>query len=69
MKKDIKKSLDSLLNAVNVKKHDPDDDTVECFRRMAWMTKIKYDELIKQGFNPGQAIELCKNLFSVNNQS
>ena len=68
MSKD-EKGLDKLLNTVNVKKHDPDVETVECFRRMAWMTKIKYDELIKQGFNPGQAIELCKNLFSVNNQS
>ena len=68
MSKD-EKGLDKLLNTVNVKKHDPDVETVECFRRMAWMTKIKYDALLKEGFNPDHAIELCKNLFSVNNQS
>ena len=64
MKKN-EKGLDKLLNTVNVKKHDPDDDTVECFRRMAWMTKIKYDALIKEGFNKDQALELCKNLLSM----
>ena len=65
MKKN-EKGLDKLLNTVNVKKHDPKEETVESFRQMAWMTKIKYDELIKQGFNPNQAIELCKNLLSMN---
>ena len=58
--------LDKLLNTANVKKHDPKDETIESFRQMAWMTKIKYDELVKQGFNPDQAIELCKNLLSMN---
>ena len=61
------KGLEKLLNTANVKKHNPEDETVESFRRMAWMTRIKYDELIKQGFSPDQAIELCKNLFSVDN--
>ena len=59
--------LDKLLNTAKVKKHNPKDETVDSFRRMAWMTRIKYDMLIKQGFNPDQAIELCKNLFSINN--
>ena len=59
------KGLDKLLNTANVKKHDPKDETIESFRQMAWMTKIKYDELVKQGFNPDQAIELCKNLLSM----
>ena len=58
--------LDKLLSVANVKKHDPEDETVESFKRMAWMTRIKYDELIKQGFSPDQAIELCKNLLSMN---
>ena len=57
--------LDKLLSVANVKKHDPEDETVESFKRMAWMTRIKYDMLIKQGFNPDQALELCKNLFSM----
>ena len=60
------KGLDKLLNSVDVKKYDPEDETIESFRQMAWMTKIKYDELIKQGFNPDQALELCKNLLSMN---
>tara|TARA_Y100000034_G_scaffold22076_1_gene25451 strand:+ start:109 stop:327 length:219 start_codon:yes stop_codon:yes gene_type:complete len=64
--KNNKKGLDRLLNAANVKKHDPKDETVESMRQMAWMTRIKYDELIKQGFNPDQALELCKNLLSMN---
>ena len=64
--KENEKGLDRLLDTVNVKKHDPDDETVESFRRMAWMTKIKYDALIKEGFNKDQALELCKNLLSMN---
>ena len=65
MKKN-EKGLDKLLNAANVKKHDSEEETIESMRQMAWMTKIKYDELIKQGFNPDQALELCKNLLSMN---
>ena len=30
------------------------------------MSKIKYDELIKQGFSENQALELCKNILSMN---
>ena len=65
MKKN-KKGLDKLLNTANVKKHNPKDETIESMRQMAWMTRIKYDELRKQGFTPGQSIELCKNLLSMN---
>ena len=60
------KGLDKLLNTANVKKHNPEDETIESMKRLAWMTRIKYDELIKQGFNPDQAIELCKNLLGMN---
>ena len=63
------KGLDKLLNTANVKKHDPKGETIESMRQMAWMTRIKYDELIKQGFSPDQAIELCKNLLSMNHTS
>tara|TARA_Y100000310_G_scaffold216713_1_gene217773 strand:+ start:124 stop:330 length:207 start_codon:yes stop_codon:yes gene_type:complete len=60
------KGLDKLLNTANVKKHNPEDETIESMKHLAWMTRIKYDELIKQGFNPDQAIELCKNLLGMN---
>ena len=63
------KGLDKLLNTANVKKHNPEDEMVAGMKQMAKMTKVKYDELRKQGFTKDQAIELCKNLFSVNNQS
>ena len=33
---------------------------------IAKMTRVKYDELIKQGFDKAQALELCKNLLSMN---
>ena len=65
MKKN-EKGLDKLLDTADVKKHDPKDETIESMRQMAWMTRVKYDELIKQGFNPDQAVELCKNLLSMN---
>ena len=38
----------------------------EHIRVIAKMTRVKYDELIKQGFNKDQALELCKNLLSMN---
>ena len=38
----------------------------EHIRVIARMTRVKYDELIKQGFNKDQALELCKNLLSMN---
>ena len=63
--KDNKKGFDKLLNTANVKKHDPYDEMVESMRWMAKMTRVKYVELIKQGFNKSQALELCKNLLSM----
>ena len=60
------KGLDKLLNTANVKKHNPEEEMVASMRHIAKMTKVKYDELIKQGFSPDQAIELCKNLLSMN---
>ena len=68
MSKD-EKGLDKLLDTVNVKKHDPDKEMADSMRNIAKMSKIKYDELIKQGFTPDQAIELCKNLLSMNYNS
>ena len=65
MKKN-EKGLDKLLNTANVKKYDPEEEIIESMRQVAWMTRVKYDELIKQGFNPDQAVELCKNLLSMN---
>lgn len=63
------KGLDKLLNTANVKKHNPEEEMVASMRHIAKMTKVKYDELIKQGFNPDQALELCKNLLSMNYNS
>ena len=63
------KGLDKLLNTANVKKHNPEDEMVAGMKQMAKMTKVKYDELRKQGFTKDQAIELCKNLLSMNYQS
>ena len=68
MNKD-EKGLDKLLNTANVKKHNPEDEMVASMKHIAKMTKIKYDALIKEGFNKDQALELCKNLLSMNYQS
>ena len=57
--------LDKLLNTANVKKHNPEEEQVKHLRWMAKMTRIKYDALIKEGFNKDQALELCKNLLSM----
>ena len=38
---------------------------VENMKAIARMTRVKYNELIKQGFDKDQAIELCKNLLSI----
>ena len=65
MKKN-EKGLDKLLNAANLKKHNPEDETVESMRQIARMSRIKYEELRKQGFTSEQSIELCKNLLSMN---
>jgi len=60
------KGFDKLLNTANVKKHEyPDEESIEFMRGMVRMIKVKYDALIKEGFNPDQAIELCKNLLSM----
>ena len=67
--KENEKGLDKLLNTANVKKHDPDEAMVDSMKNIAKMSKIKYDELVKQGFTPDQAIELCKNLLSMNYNS
>ena len=40
-------------------------ESAESMRGIAKMTRIKYDELIKQGFDKDQALELCKNLLSM----
>ena len=65
MKKN-KKGLDKLLNTANIKKHNPEEEMVDSMRHIAKMTKVKYDELIKQGFDKHQALELCKNVLSMN---
>jgi hypothetical protein len=36
---------------------------IEYVKQNAVLHKVKYDECIKQGFNPTQALELCKVLF------
>ena len=69
MKKN-EKGFDKLLNAAEVKPSEyPDKEQREMMRGIARMTKIKYDELIKQGFNKSQALELCKNLLSMDYKS
>ena len=68
--KDNEKGLDKLLNATNVAKYEyPDENEKEVMRGIARMTKVKYDELIKQGFDKDQALELCKNLLSMDYKS
>ena len=65
--KDNEKGLDKLLNTANVTKHEyPDEEGKEVMRGLVRMTKVKYDELIKQGFDKHQALELCKNVLSMN---
>jgi len=64
-----KEGLDRLLNTANVKKHNPEDEMVTQMRWIARITRVKYDELIKQGFNKNQALELCKNLLSMDYKS
>ena len=63
--KNNEKGLDKLLDAANVKKYDLGEEQAEQMRWMARLTKIKYDALIKEGFNKNQALELCKNLLSM----
>ena len=33
---------------------------------IARLTKVKYDALVKEGFSKADALELCKNLLSMN---
>tara|TARA_Y100000296_G_C5041590_1_gene190158 strand:+ start:312 stop:521 length:210 start_codon:yes stop_codon:yes gene_type:complete len=66
MKKNSK-TFDGLLKNTGLKKTAMGDDpeTIEMMKSVAKLSKIKYDELIRQGFNESQALELCKNLMSV----
>ena len=67
--KNNEKGLDKLLNTANVKKYEyPDEESREWMRGMARMTKVKYDALIKEGFDKDQALELCKNLLSMDSK-
>ena len=65
--KDNKKSLDRLLDSEGLKTESLWDskESAEHMRGLAKMTKVKYDELIKQGFDKHQALELCKNVLSM----
>jgi hypothetical protein len=65
--KDSKRTLDGLLNDEGLKTMSPWDnpEVVEYMRGVAKLSKVKYDELIKQGFSEDQALELCKNLLSM----
>ena len=66
--KNNKNNVEKLLKNAGLKKPTLGDDpeTIELMKSMAKLSKIKYDELIRQGFNESQAIELCKNLLSMN---
>ena len=69
MKKN-EKGFDKLLNTANITKHEyPDEEGKEVMRGLVRMTKVKYDELIKQGFTKDQSIELCKNLYGMDIKS
>ena len=62
--KNNKNNVEKLLKNAGLKKPILGDDpeTIELMKSMAKLSKIKYDELIRQGFNESQAIESCKNL-------
>ena len=66
--KDNKNGINGLLQSTGLKKTSLGDDpeTIELMKSVARLSKIKYDELIRQGFSESQAIELCKNLMSMN---
>ena len=66
--KENKKSFDRLLDSEGLKTESiwNSKEGEEHMRGLAKMTKVKYDELINQGFDKHQALELCKNLLSMN---
>ena len=66
--KDNKNGINGLLQSTGLKKTSLGDDpkTIELMKSVARLSKIKYDELIRQGFSESQALELCKNLMSMN---
>ena len=66
--KDNRKGGDGLLKNAGLKKPvwGDDPETIEMMKSLAKMSKVKYDELIRQGFSESQALELCKNLMSMN---
>jgi len=37
-------------------------DQIKMYATVAKLTKIKYDAMIKEGFTPTQALELCKTI-------
>ena len=66
--KNNKNGINGLLQSTGLKKNSLGDypETIELMQSVARLSKIKYDELIRQGFSESQAIELCKNLMSMN---
>ena len=66
--KDNKNGIDGLLNNTGLKKpiFGNDPETIEMMKSIARLSKVKYDELVRLGFSESQALELCKNLMSMN---
>ena len=66
--KDNENGVYGLLKSTGLKKpvFGADPETIEMMKSLAKMSKVKYDELIRQGFSESQALELCKNLMSMN---
>tara|TARA_Y100000296_G_C4946544_1_gene144124 strand:+ start:58 stop:264 length:207 start_codon:yes stop_codon:yes gene_type:complete len=66
--KDNKNGIDGLLNNTGLKKTSLGDDpeTIEWMKSIARLSKVKYDELVRLGFSESQALELCKNIMSMN---
>ena len=66
--KDNKNGVDGLLKSTGLKKpvFGNDPETIEMMKYIARLSKVKYDELVRLGFSESQAIELCKNIMSMN---
>ena len=66
--KDNKNGIDGLLNNTGLKKpiFGNDPETIEMMKSIARLSKVKYDELVRLGFSESQALELCKNIMSMN---